>query len=150
MSFPIFLQRTDSEQNEINKQLAISTEIAVNLKDNCDIINPTFLISGSVDNLSQYNYIRVPTFNRYYFIKSITQIRHNLYEIHAHVDVLMSFKNEILNNTAILDRAHSVYDDYLQDTNIQMESYKMVQTKKFNYTFIPETSLLLTVLGGGN
>lgn len=152
MSFPIFLKRTNNEKNVLNKTYVgeLTTQVDVTLKNETSITDPVFLISGDLNNITQFNYITCDFFKRNYFIIDIKQVRHNLYEITAHVDVLMSFKNEILNNTAILDRAHSVYDDYLQDTNIQMESYKMVQTKKFNYTFVPETSLLLTVLGGGN
>ena len=151
MSFNIQLLVTDSDHNVINKNFldALRSEVSVTIKHNTDLINPTFIISGTSDNIYQYNYLSCPFFNRSYYITNITNKAHNLYEIECHVDVLQSYNSQILNHTAIIERSSTKFDSFLNDTQMQRESYNQVQYKKFDYEFRPETTLLLSVIGGG-
>lgn len=64
------------------------------------------------------NYMYIPTFNRYYFIDDIISVRNNLWRIVAHVDVLMSFKKEILNQTVLINRNEFDFDLFLIDNKI--------------------------------
>lgn len=91
----IALGTTNDEKNKLNKTISNITYYEGTLKESSSIINPTILINDV--NLSGYNYLYIPEFNRYYFITDIISVRNGLWRINAKVDVLMSFRNQINN-----------------------------------------------------
>ena len=91
----IALGTTNDEKNKLNKTISNTTYYEGTLKESSSIINPTILIHDV--NLSGYNYLYIPEFNRDYFITDIISVRNGLWRINAKVDVLMSFRNQINN-----------------------------------------------------
>ena len=106
-----------SEKNKIGKSISRELTMNGNLRDECSVINPTILVEHS--NLSNYNYVYIPEFNRYYFITEMTIVRNNLWRISLKVDVLESFKFNILNLSCIVDKQQ--YENY--GNNIDDGSY---------------------------
>ena len=106
-----------SEKNKIGKSISRELTMNGNLRDECSVINPTILVEHS--NLSSYNYVYIPEFNRYYFITEMTIVRNNLWRISLKVDVLESFKFNILNLSCIVDKQQ--YENY--GNNIDDGSY---------------------------
>lgn len=106
-----------SEKNKIGKSLSKELTMDGNLRDECSVINPTILVEHS--NLSNYNYVYIPEFKRYYFITEMTIVRNNLWRISLKVDVLESFKSDILNLSCIVDKQQ--YENY--GNNIDDGSY---------------------------
>lgn len=96
----IVLYVNNSEQNKINKSLSNPATFSGVLKEETSIINPVILME--VDNPYNYNYAFIPGFNRYYFISNITSVNNKMWRISLKVDVLESFKNEILASSAII------------------------------------------------
>lgn len=116
-----------SAKNAIGKSLTNELSLTGTLRDECSIINPEFMVEAA--NLSSYNYCYIPQFNRYYFVNNIISVRNNLWRVILHVDVLESFKSEILNRSVIVDRqtqllnSNSLFDDgsYFNQANVQIE-----------------------------
>ena len=152
MSFPIFLKRTNNKKNVINKTYVddLTTQVDVTLKNETSITDPVFLISGDLNNITQFNYITCDFFKRNYFIIDIKQVRHNLYEITAHVDVLTTYASELLQTRCIFERQTNIFDPWLNDTNLKVEAYTQMQIKAFGFKFKPEQNLILSVIGGAN
>ena len=98
----ITLYQTVSERERINKVLGSYIAMTGTLRGESSVINPSFLIEYS--NPSDYNYCYIPSFGRYYFITNITSVRNNIWRIDCSVDVLMSFRNEILNLEVIVSQ----------------------------------------------
>lgn len=74
----------------------------ITLKNGCSFLSPTFLLS--VETFS-YNYCR---FNgRYYWVTDITSVRNNLFEVQCSVDVLASWKNDIIETNAFVEYSSS-------------------------------------------
>lgn len=96
----IVLYVNNSEQNKINKSLSNPATFSGVLKEETSIINPVILME--VDNPYNYNYAFIPEFNRYYFISNITSVNNKMWRISLKVDVLESFKNEIMASSAII------------------------------------------------
>lgn len=142
----IKLYKTATQVNAITKTLTDEISLTGTLKDETDILKPTVLIT-STSNLSSYNYMYIPEFNRYYFIE-LKVLRTNLYEIKGKCDVLFSHKTEILNNTAIIARQEKIYNMYLGDSNFKIYAQKSIQTKEYPYGFTRQGSFVLTTLGG--
>lgn len=96
----IRLYVNSSEKNQIGKLLSSELILSGSLRDTSSIINPIILIQA--DNISNYNYVYIAEFNRYYFMQNIISIRTGLWQIELSVDVLESFKNEIKKLSVIL------------------------------------------------
>ncbi len=142
----IKIYNNTSEKVKVGKTLTNVRDISGELKEACDIINPVIIISG--ENLSSYNYLYIPIFNRYYFITDIKVIRNNLWEISCHCDVLETYKNEIKNQKAIVARQENKYNLYLNDPEWKVYTNKQVLTREFPSGFLDSGNYFLTVIGG--
>lgn len=90
-----FLYKTTSPKNAINKVLSEQRELNIVLKDDIDILEPYFTMHV-FSGLFVYNYVFIPAFSRYYFIENITLLTANVAKIDLKVDVLESWKTDIL------------------------------------------------------
>ena len=90
--------------NVINKTIDPTTALTLTgeLRESTSVKNPVILIE-STDLIIGYNYCFITEFARYYFITDIKSVRAGLWEISMRVDVLMSFKSDILSSVAIID-----------------------------------------------
>lgn len=111
----IILYQNKDESNKVSKNLlnALTLEDCT-LRDTVSITAP--VITVTMHNPVGYNYCYLPDFGRFYFVNDITAIRTGVWQLSLQVDVLMSFKDEIRNMTAILERTEQrVADNYLSD-----------------------------------
>ena len=76
------------------------------------------------------NYLWIPQFDRYYFIDDIISVTNTLWRIDCSVDVLMSFKKDILNLDVYASRNEFNYDEFIPDS-------KVPATCKVNYNRTP-------------
>lgn len=115
-----------------------------------DLLNPVITLKN--DQFSQYaaaNYCRLGApFNRYYFLGTATAGEDGLTRIPCHVDVLYTYRNQILNAECIAERSSSHYSDYLQDEYIKVERGYKYNVSKFNYAFDPDTGDYILLVSG--
>ena len=90
------------------------TSLDVNLKSGTSFISPTFLLN--FDSAPNYNYVSYE--GRYYFITDIVSVRNDLWEIQCEVDVLATYKSDILSSTQYVSYSSSHGDTWLADTRI--------------------------------
>ena len=102
------------------------------LKQDTNRLNPTILIYSDL-SLEIMNYCYIDEFNRYYFIDKIEQVRKNLYRIHCKVDVLESYKLEILNAKDV---------DFINSVEVIQTTVNATETP------IREVSYILSTIGG--
>ena len=102
------------------------------LKRDTDRLNPTILIYSDL-TLEIMNYCYIDEFSRYYFIDKIDQVRKNLYRIHCKVDVLESYKLEILNAKDV---------DFINSVEVIQTTVNATETP------IREVSYILSTIGG--
>lgn len=91
-----------SEKNVIRKTINNPLTISGTLRESTSVINPIITVEAPV-TLIGYNYCYIPDFSRYYYVVDVKSMRNNLWAVTLRVDVLMSFKNDILNTPAIID-----------------------------------------------
>ena len=127
----VFFQNT-AEPNRVNKTdyLIEQIRIAGNLRDISDVINPSITFECADDKILKSNYVYIPAFNRYYFINSITSVRANLWRVNLHCDVLYSFRNDVLQIKAIIDRQENNFNRYLIDNNMPLSSIPYKESKE--------------------
>lgn len=118
-----------SDNRTINKNIV--PELGVPFegvpRDDLDIMNP--VIRFESDEILRYNYARIPELQRYYYIKDRTIFREGVWDITFDVDVLMSFRNDILHLSAIVDKQSMPEngDEYIDDSSLVTENV-MFQT----------------------
>ena len=121
-----------SDKNHVDKSITqIGTDITGTLRDDCSVINPVIQLENFTGfNLTECNYAYIVEFGRYYYINNIT-LKNKLYEISMHVDVLMSYKDEIRSNSAVISRQEKSYNLYLQDGVFKTNAFPHIQIVQF-------------------
>lgn len=109
----INLYTNSSPKKKIGKSLTLVKGMEGQLREECDMINPSVLIENA--GVINANYAYIPEFSRYYFISKITSVRENLWRVDMHVDVRESFADSIKKNRAVVARAEGYYNMYLKD-----------------------------------
>ena len=97
----ILLYKTTNANNDLNETISDKVELVGTLRDASSVIAPSILIQS---NPIGYNYAYIPEFGRYYYIKNITAFRKGAYIVDLKCDVLMTFREEILNMSGIVSR----------------------------------------------
>ncbi len=121
-------------------QLGSGTNYDMDLKDDTSIMNPVLTIAVSsmplptVAPIRIYNYAYIAKFGRYYFI---TDWRYtgNIWECSLMVDVLGSFKNDIGDTRAYVERAASAYDGDVIDSLYPARTNFSVQRSAISYAY---------------
>lgn len=108
----ITLSVTHSEKNKLEKVLNDSQVFTGTLRGTTSVISPE--IDLEIENPTGFNYAYIPDFGRYYFISDMVSVRAGLWKISMRVDVLMSFKSDILNSQGIIVDTESVNADAYQ------------------------------------
>lgn len=101
----IDLYNVTSDRRRVNKPLEnlITEYVDVTLDEDTSLINPTFILTGL--NITQkFNYLYCSQLNRFYFINDVEYCNGGIYKLHCHVDVLMSYINDILSHSAFVER----------------------------------------------
>lgn len=131
MSFQILIQRNNSENNRVTKDVTLLSTIEGTLRQETSIIDPVFIIAGDLDDYVGVNYCTVDSFGRSYFVSNIRSVRSGLVELTCHVDVLSSFAQQIRANTAIIRRQENQWNLYLNDGTFRVYQNPTVLTKAF-------------------
>ena len=103
-------------------------------------------MSAIGNSLLTSNYAYITEFGRYYYITNIVCVG-DLFEVHMHVDVLMSFKGDIRSNSAVVSRQENVYNLYLQDGVFKTYSQPHMQVIQFPSGFT-DFEFIFSVAGG--
>ena len=126
----IILYENTSPKKKIVKNLTRAKELDGNLLDECSIVNPSITIE--IDNLSQYNYMYIPSFHRYYFITNSTVVQKNIWRIEAHTDVLMSSKVDLLKNKCVVEKVENGGSNYVDDGSWTVRADSFVQATQMS------------------
>ena len=109
------LYTNKSDKRVVNKYLTDLITLNGTLRENCSITDPIITVENINNSIAAVcNYAKIAEFGRYYFVNDIV-FTGKLYEIHMHVDVLMSFKTEFKQLHAIVGRQEETFNLYLQD-----------------------------------
>lgn len=150
MSFPIHFYTNTSNSNVVEKNLLDIYELQGTLRDGASLLDPVFLIEANAPGFhaNNVNYIYVEEFGRYYYITNIVSVNYTLWELHCHVDVLMSYKDTIKEQTAIVARQEGKYNMYLDDGVFMTYQNPKIQTKLFSNATPFETQEFVLVVAG--
>ena len=134
MAFTITLMSNSSPTINVNKNLTTLSTLTGSLRDSMSVIEPVVIIEADDSNiniLSSCNYFYIAEFKRYYFVKNITSIRDNLWQIEGHCDVLSSWKSQLLANNGVVRRQENRWNLYLDDGVFKSYQDPLIKTISF-------------------
>lgn len=142
MSFTINLYRNASSPETISKSITAVGSLTGALKDQSSIIDPNILVQ--MDTVPSFNYVYIPAFSRYYYVKNITSVRNGLWLIEMHVDVLMSHKSSVLAIPGVCTRQEKIGNLYIPDPERVTENDYFILTKAIGNYFTTNNYILIT------
>lgn len=145
MAITIKLYNTSDANNVICKTLEDETTVTdVRFKQSTDIMNPTLALK--LDSYPNFNYCYIEEFSRYYFIDSITVTPNNVYEVELSIDVLESWKDDILNSVGYVTKSSNSNPYY--NAGYASEVKKGVSVYSSNVTIERAQTQILVTVGG--
>ena len=142
-AFDVIIQRNNSENMHVTKDLTDIETFSGWLREACSIIDPVIVFEEPVTSFATANYMTIATFARSYFITEIVSLTAQLTEVHAHVDVISSFADEIKANKGIVLRQANDWNLYLADDVIRCYANPIIHTMAFPSGFDGESYVLL-------
>lgn len=143
----ILFYYNQSDERQINKILSGETEFEGEIRGPADIMNPVIRFSNS--EVMRFNYCYIPDFQRYYSISSVSIERTGLYDISMQVDVLMSFRNHILQLPCIVDKQtdYENGDEYIDDSSLVTDNVMFSTVYNFPDGFNDTPEFILITAG---
>lgn len=134
MSFPIVLQCNTSPVNKVGKSIRDIATATGTLRSGTSILDPIVRIESALSEnlISEVNYAHIAVFNRYYLVTNIEIDNNSLWNIHMHVDVLETYKDEIKAQDAVVARQEEKYNLMLDDGWFMTYQNPIVQTLRFS------------------
>lgn len=152
MSFSIELYKNSSPRNSFYPSLSKIRDISGTLRDECSLLNPRILMRiNDVGDLKNVNYMYIPEFGRYYYITDIVSVRNTEILVSGHVDVLSTYRKEILANDAIIGRSgvsNTYYNTYLEDKELATYQDSYVCNYKFPKSFSHNNDNIILAVAG--
>ena len=131
--YSIFTYRLNSERNVVNKSL-ISIGLLIGYFRNAINIKSPIINIENYEIKDTFNYIYVPSLNRYYYVTNIELSTKNIATLQLNEDVLMSHKDLILEQSAFIDRQEFDYNNELVDDLVTTKYNKNVDYNIVNYS----------------
>lgn len=108
------------ERNRVNKLNFLDNErvITGTFRDNCNMLSPVVILELPYESdamVIDFNYVYIEQLGRFYFVENINFLHRNLYEVYLRVDVLSSYRLEIMQQKAFIERNENDYDLELKD-----------------------------------
>lgn len=119
MSVTVNFGSFTKKRNSTKQPSGLSDSRSVIFKESTSVDSPTFILTG---NAFDYNYAtwNDGTVTRYYFITDIRTVKNNLTEIDCVIDVLATYKSQILSGTHYVSYSSEKTSDWLADTRIPL------------------------------
>lgn len=131
------------KKNELNKTLGTPIVKTCAVKDGITLEDPVIYMAYDTSLLG-LNYAYIPDFGRYYFVTGRDIDGKTIY-ITLHVDVLMSFKNDILTSTGTATRSN-FYNRNIPDTMALNVPQDRIQYRKLSEALTGQTYIV--IIGG--
>lgn len=136
-----------SKRENSTKQLTMSASHECTFKNGCSMLNPTLLLELETSTFPNYTAFKIE--NRYYNITDVRSVRNNLFEVSGEVDVLATYKANILATTAYV-----IYDSTnnteLPDNRLPMKTSKSVDVATAACPFVPDGGCFILSLTGSH
>lgn len=136
-----------SDDRVINKTLVGGNTFTGVPRDELDIMNP--IIRFENDEVLRYNYAYIPDLQRYYKVESVNAFREGIWDVTMSVDVLMSFRGDIMTLSVIVDKQSMGEngDEYIDDGSLVTDNVMFTRVHQFSVGFNNYPEYILITAG---
>lgn len=89
-------------------------EKAIHLKNNVSLTTPIITLNASFTEIAKFNYCSM--LNGFYFISDKVNISNDVWQLNLEIDLLGTYKNDILSSEFFVEYAESGYNTLVNDT----------------------------------
>lgn len=132
----------DDSTNTINKEINIVKSIELKLRGSLDIVTPELILIGS-EFESDYNYVIIN--GRNYFVNEIVSLGNNRYKYFLEMDVVETYKDNILNSDSRF-RRNLKTGDYVSN-GFDESTIKKISLHESDKSLISGSTMILTTIG---
>ena len=136
-----------SDARKINKNLVEGETFSGQPRGELGVMNP--VITFDKEEVLRYNYAYIPALERYYSIENRVATREGLWDVSFSVDVLMSFRNDIINLNVVVDKQSMPEngDEYIDDGSLVSENVMFKTVYDFPNGFNDNGEYILITAG---
>lgn len=113
----MILYNYKGQPNTINKALTPLGTLNVALRPELNVHNPTLKIKIP-PNMYGFNYVYIEDFKRYYFVDNVRYIGGQTYLLTLSLDVLQTYRDIILQSTALIVESDNANRDLSVNSNV--------------------------------
>lgn len=138
------LYKVLNQTNELTKTLNNAVIVNGSFRSEIDSIDVIVEIES---NNYDFNYIYIPSLNKYYFLQNIVHVNAKIIRMQLHCDVLMTHKADILASYGLVTQGGSINPYY---STIESDSRQAIRRFAFPYTFNNNGNyVLVTITNNG-
>lgn len=136
-----------SDDRVINKTLVGGERFIGTPQNDVDIMTPVIRFENS--GILRYNYAYIPELQRYYTVNSINAYREGVWDVSLSVDVLMSFRGDIMTLSVIVDKQTMPEngDEYIDDGSLVTDNVMFTRLHQFESGFNDYPEYILITAG---
>ena len=123
----VLLYHNSAEMNRVDKTLFLSNPaftVQGIWREETSILTPEILVENWSSETLNFNYCYIPFFERYYYINDVIVEANALHRLILSVDVLMSFKTQLLATRCFVSRNEYDFTNLLPDNKLPIISGK--------------------------
>ena len=114
----VTLYHNESAPRTLDKKLTTKATLQGQVLDDLEEVNPVIRFRRT--DFSGINYARIR--DRYYFLKDLKFKNQGICEVTFELDVLTTYKDQILNATAYIDQATTGYSALVESPNVVLQA----------------------------
>lgn len=136
-----------SDDRVINKVLVGGTSFIGEFVEDVNVMLPVIRFEDS--GVLRYNYAYIPELQRYYTVNSVTSFRQGIWDVELSVDVLMSFRGDIMALSVIVDKQTMPEngDEYIDDGSLVTDNVMFTRVHEFESGFNDSPEYILITAG---
>ena len=138
----IELCKTTDNPNVVNKDYQVIKQVDIIFRQGTNNKSPLLILHNST--IDGVNYIHIPTFKRFYFIGGMQQLNNTLTEIKLKTDLLMTYKQEIMNTEMVITATNKPSDLV---ATLPVNAKPIIKKYMSNVTLPKAYSCILTTIG---
>lgn len=123
------LYKVTNQTNELTKTLNNAVVVDGAFRGEIDSIDVIVEIES---NTYDFNYVYIPSLNKYYFLHNIVHVNAKIVRLYLHCDVLMTYKTDILASYGLIKQGGTINPYY---SSIESDSRQTIRRITFPYTF---------------
>ena len=123
------LYKVTNQPNELTKTL--NNAVVVNGSFRGEIYSMDVIVEIE-SNTYDFNYVHIPSLNKYYFLQNLVHVNAKIIRMQLHCDVLMTYKDDILASYGLVIQGGTINPYY---SSIESESRQTIRRFAFPYKF---------------